>query len=252
METNAKICSSCKLELDLSQFYRCRSNKDGLQHRCKVCQTAANHRSRSKKTHDERKEYGREYMIAWRAANPDRNKQISRNFRAKNIEKARRKTREWQIKNPEKARAATARWKSNNIDRVRSSRNIWMANSPEQKQKMQARVTKWKAENPEKYRELMGRMAAKRRMAEKRATPIWYDQEQAARIYALAAEITESTGIPHQVDHVIPLRSKWVSGLHWHGNMEVITANENHKKNNRHWPDMTAIEARHGIHTIAA
>lgn len=36
--TNTKVCSKCKKKLNISNFYKNRSCKDGLQNNCKKCQ----------------------------------------------------------------------------------------------------------------------------------------------------------------------------------------------------------------------
>jgi uncharacterized protein YdaU (DUF1376 family) len=67
------------------------------------------------------------------------------------------------------------------------------------------------------------------------ATPKWLTKNQRsdiAAIYAEAATKTASTGVRHQVDHIIPLRSKIVCGLHVAWNLRVITAEENMRKSN--------------------
>lgn len=50
--------------------------------------------------------------------------------------------------------------------------------------------------------------------------------------------MTQSTGIDYQVDHIVPLRSPIVSGLHCEANLRVITATENAQKGNMLWPEM--------------
>lgn len=47
-----------------------------------------------------------------------------------------------------------------------------------------------------------------------------------------------STGIEWQVDHIVPLQSEFVCGLHNEFNLRVISQSENSSKKNRYWPDM--------------
>ena len=66
-----------------------------------------------------------------------------------------------------------------------------------------------------------------------RQTPSWLTLSQKKEIldmYSQAKLKTEETGIPHHVDHVVPLRGKVVSGLHVPWNLQVITAEENMRK----------------------
>lgn len=56
--------------------------------------------------------------------------------------------------------------------------------------------------------------------------------------YRLCRERTRTTGVRFEVDHIVPLRSKVVCGLHNEHNLRVIPAIENNRKGNRRWPDM--------------
>jgi hypothetical protein len=90
----------------------------------------------------------------------------------------------------------------------------------------------WKKENKNK----VYASNAKRRADKLNATPKWLSQEQLDEIlhfYIEAQEKTKLTGIPHHVDHIIPLKGNNVRGLHVPWNLQVLTESENCKKNNR-------------------
>jgi hypothetical protein len=63
-------------------------------------------------------------------------------------------------------------------------------------------------------------------------TPRWANKLAIKEIYKDAERITEETGIKHQVDHIIPIRSPLVCGLHVENNLRIITAEENSSKSN--------------------
>lgn len=76
--------------------------------------------------------------------------------------------------------------------------------------------------------------AAARRAGLGKATPPWVDRRAIKAVYADCMARTKATGIPHEVDHIVPLQGTFVSGLHVPWNLRVITATENRKKSNRH------------------
>lgn len=146
---------------------------------------------------------GRDKRTAWRQANPEKAKAQNAMYLPK-----------WLAANAEKVRIDGAKrmreWRQKNIEKVRA-----VANSPE----MRA------------YRSAL-------RAKEKRATPAWANDFFIKEAYELASLRTKMTGIVWHVDHVVPLQSKRVCGLHWEGNFQVIPARENSAKGNRHWPNM--------------
>lgn len=79
---------------------------------------------------------------------------------------------------------------------------------------------------------------AKRKSRKLLATPLWADDSVIREIYRKAERMTLETGVIYHVDHIVPIRSPLVCGLHWEGNMQIITATENMSKCNRYWPDM--------------
>ena len=56
------------------------------------------------------------------------------------------------------------------------------------------------------------------------------EQYEELEIYKKCYLLTESTGIPHEVDHIIPLSR---GGLHQPSNLQILTQEENRKKGNR-------------------
>lgn len=90
----------------------------------------------------------------------------------------------------------------------------------------------WSVRNTEK----VSASNAKRRASKSKATPKWLTREQLKQMEALylRAQIwTDVTGVPYQVDHIIPLHGTLVCGLHVPWNLRVITAEDNVRKSNR-------------------
>lgn len=91
---------------------------------------------------------------------------------------------------------------------------------------------KYKAKNPELYKALTS--VRKRRHRE--ATPPWITAEQKLQmrhLYLQAQKLTKMTGERYVVDHIVPLISECVCGLHVPWNLRVITQEENLYKSNK-------------------
>ena len=141
---------------------------------------------------------------AWREANPDRYAQHKADTAARNKQ------------NPARVRVYQARWREKNRERERLRHKAYLEQRPE----------------------VYAANAARRRAAKAKATPAWANEFFIAEAYALARLRTKTTGVRWTVDHVVPLRSKLVCGLHVETNLAVIPASENFAKGNRRWPDM--------------
>lgn len=126
------------------------------------------------------------------------------------------RNKQWHDANPEKRARIAAKWYDTNRDAAIATARRWAIGN---KARVTARVS--------------------RRDAEKlRATPAWANRFFIEEAYDLARRLSEVFGFPWHVDHIVPLRSKWVCGLHTELNLRVIPAQENIRKGNRHWPDM--------------
>ena len=75
-----------------------------------------------------------------------------------------------------------------------------------------------------------------RRRKHQQATPPWLTRRQKTEIrhiYQIAITMTKTTGEQYVVDHIVPLRSEVVCGLHVPWNLRVITQEENLAKSNK-------------------
>lgn len=71
----------------------------------------------------------------------------------------------------------------------------------------------------------------------RKAQPKWLTEDHIftlQEIYDLRDLRSELTGVPHHVDHIVPLRGTNVCGLHVPWNLQVIPAVENRSKGNKH------------------
>lgn len=101
-------------------------------------------------------------------------------------------------------------------------------------------VKKYRKKNWSKIVErvrLSGR-CSERNARRRTQTPAWADADKILAFYQLVPLVNEETGVRHHVDHIVPLKSPIVCGLHCEDNLRVISALENIVKGNRYWPDM--------------
>lgn len=138
----------------------------------------------------------------------------------------------WYRNNPEKValarprRALAARiWARDNPARAAANSRRHREANP----KRASECTRaWQKRNPEKHAATSARGRAKRAQA----SPSWASGAAVALMYLKAREWGMT------VDHVVPLRSPIVCGLHCEANLQLLAFPENSRKNNRVWPDM--------------
>lgn len=88
-----------------------------------------------------------------------------------------------------------------------------------------------------------------RRWKHRSATPVWLSRRQKSEIrqmYQIAITMTQTTGEQYVVDHIYPLRSDVVCGLHVPWNLRVVTQSENLRKSNSLPDDSEALAFRRG------
>lgn len=216
---NAPICTNCQSPIE--------RKKSGPRPKlCLNCRLI-----RNKIFYADNREREKARAKACRLANPDQHKATTAAWRAANKERHAEMQRAWQAANVERRKAyRKANYAAKREQELAKAREYKLANKETLAAKDKAR-REAKPETNRYYRSL-------RRASEKRATPPWADKKKIRAVYAEAARITAETGKPHHVDHIYPLQSDWICGLHVHWNLQVLAAPENQSKSNRRLPEV--------------
>ena len=126
-------------------------------------------------------------------------------------------------------REYSLRWAAKNAKQRRAIERSWRERNPDKVAAMnRSGGAKWTAKN----RGRRNAITAARRAALRQQMPPWADREAIAAVYVEAARLTRETGIPHEVDHILPLQGDTVRGLHVHTNLQILTRGKNRSKRN--------------------
>lgn len=189
-----KRCQCCKNSKDLTAFSKDKSQEDGHSRRCKACV-----KENSAQNVEHFKAMQKKSYLKYQLANQEK----SRQRYANNKEAHDKLTKAWYQKNKESKAKQGKEWRKNNLDRARQlCKNHYHDN----KLAYRAKV-------------------AKRRAIEEQALPPWANMQTILEIYKNCPK-----GM--QVDHIVPLNSDFVCGLHVEHNLQYLTPTENYKKSN--------------------
>ena len=150
----------------------------------------------------------------------------------------------WNNANPEQFKANLQRYRDAHPDRLSDQYRAWRVNNPD---KVKTKNSNWQTANWRKFLDIsaewkrrnrghVNAKCAERRHAKALRTPSWLAEQDftdMAKFYTLADELSCAYGFPWHVDHIIPLRGKFVSGLHVPANLQVIPGSDNMRKGNR-------------------
>lgn len=70
------------------------------------------------------------------------------------------------------------------------------------------------------------------------ATPLWANRVVMEVYYTRRNELNDIWGTSFEVDHIVPILSELVCGLHCEFNLQILDSEENNRKHNTEWPDM--------------
>lgn len=235
-----KHCNHCGQDKSRDDFGPRKQSWDGLRPECRACRNALeraaiardvdSHRlkqaARKRRRYAEDPEKYRALAAAWKAAHPAPRKPrlaLTEEQRRANKSASRKRTYE---KNKAKVLAVAAAYRAAHKEDERRQR---AAHYQRNKERVAEVARAYRSAHPDIY----AAAAAKRRAAKKRATPLWADLTKIAGFYAEAERLSRETGIPHEVDHIVPLQGRYVCGLHVHTNLQILTRAENRSKSSK-------------------
>ena len=219
-----KVCTKCKVEKPFDLFAKCSKHADGLAYKCKPCSY----------------EYLKEYRkINFQKYNNKRNEtlrlqragiyNLAETKRQKKINaQAHREYCEQNKLTLTKVCNICGTTKTlSKFDKASRERDGFQYTC---KQCNREWAKCYRVENPEKS--IVG--SVNRRVNMKRAYVKWANPEKIREIYLARNKLKELTGIDFHVDHIIPLKNSKVCGLHNEFNLQILTASDNLKKQNKH------------------
>ena len=200
-----KKCTSCNIEKDLSEFAPQKLGKYGVTSKCRPCRAA-----QVSEWAKNNREKCAEKLRRWRAKNKQRSRDCNRAYYKANRQKRIRSVIEWQKRNPE------SKLVCNSVYRARN----------------QEKLKEWRRRN----RGAVAEMSRERESTKSMATPKWLSKEHKLcmkSFYELSNRVGLCIGVKHNVDHVMPLKSSILCGLHVPWNLQVLPARINAKKKNK-------------------
>ena len=240
-QDQSKSCSKCGTEQLLSEFrYRSKVRKDGTRSRTSVCKSCEreyarnNYPSKEIQLERSRKQYKSGYMSEWHK------RYIKEKETPERRERRLSYTRQWhesKKNDPDyivKREAYRKTYYEANKDSILEKGKNWKIVN---KEKIASDRKVYKAENKDK----VNFHTSKRRAMKLQSVPKWVNDIYVKDVYYFAEVANKKAPGVYTVDHIVPLISDYVCGLHWEGNLQILTAIENASKSNRYWPQMNEI-----------
>jgi hypothetical protein len=207
-----KKCNKCLLTKPHTDFHKDSSKFDGYRTTCKTCKSLSD-----------------------------------KNYKLNNKESCKNRDREYYLANKEKCNLNSKRYYEENKERLLSIQRKYNDNRREflleylrNYYKAKKNTEEYQRKYEEYYRENKSAFldrAARRRAAKLNAIPPWLTKDHFDEIkdfYIAAKMFKIYTGQDYHVDHIVPLQGKDVCGLHVPWNLQILTAQENLSKSNKH------------------
>ena len=230
-----KCCAQCKVEKPLEEFGTQSNGKYGRRGMCKVCyrhKFITQYKANLAKDHRQQYQENRDRRLLsakkWRDKNQDKLKSPEFKEAQKKYKQEKYSTEKEIIS--AKMREYYQRHKDKIKERGKQYRMSIVMTEEQRAARKAYRKAHYESNKPESFE-----CAVRRKRTIKQQTPSWAKLERIQEIYWHCIELNKSAGrAAFHVDHIIPLRGKYVSGLHVETNLRVIPAAENLKKGTSH------------------
>ncbi|MHB1231584.1 MAG: hypothetical protein ACYCZQ_03235 [Burkholderiales bacterium] len=136
-------------------------------------------------------------------------------YRDRNKEKIHQRFKEYRAENKERLYDDYLLWRSHNQEKVLEYNRRWKHNN--------------KAHD--------NFISMQRHARKRKAIPLWYEKQQVEYVYQRAKELSQIWFKTLEVDHIIPLSSKTVCGLHCFSNLQILEQSINRTKSNTYVTD---------------
>lgn len=265
-----KYCRDCKVSKSFDDFGSCKSTKDGYKRICRLCRKIESQKRYSKykeKIDKRNKEYqikNRNTILLKNKIRYENNKEEHlkkcKEYRNKNRERLIQYHREYRKLNPNKKRD----WDKQNIDHVKAYDIVYRKENKDRiNEKGRVRTARFREKNGEKVTEYnreyrsqnldkiknnnkqyrkenrakLNHLSRKYTLDKIQRTPKWLTVDQLNEIesyYILAKDLTWlNENERMEVDHIVPINGKNVSGLHVPWNLQILPKSFNGQKRNK-------------------
>jgi len=199
-----KTCTECNKAKPLTEFHKRIDGKHGVYAACKSCASI-----RRKASYQENKARDLAKIREYTERNKDLINEYQKRYREDNKEKIASQVTQWHHNNKAEQSLKKKQHYQNNREEVL------------------IRVSQYQKENRSKCNAIFKKYKA----AKLQAIPVWFERDKIEKVYDKAQEFNM------HVDHIVPLQSDEVCGLHcWH-NLQLLESSLNCAKGNYYWPE---------------
>lgn len=230
-----KICKSCGIKRDINCFHKHKKSSDGFRSNCKKCRSTIE----KQKRFDFKNNFIGPLLISYKnnykictKCKYEKHIDNFNNYRKSKDGKYNSCLdcrKEYRDSNKQLIKYQKSKHYFKNIDTYKKYKK-------DNAESISKYMKKYRNCNKESIKIYQRIYSSKKRAEDLYRVPNWLTEEDFNKIktfYLECKELTEKTGILYHVDHIIPLKGKKVSGLHVPNNLQILTAEENIRKNNK-------------------